>query len=201
MLHEGPAYHALVTAGDLANAARSTITRARSAQCACPWSPVTTGAMFATGCDLAGPLLQVELRRKVPRTLPDTAGFVAAMDELGDRGPVALRLAAAQPCGAGRAVARKVRSRPDGRSVCTPVRHVGACTRIVRWRLRRPADLRLTRGLQTRRPLALHARRRLHVHAHLEHARGGSDGDCGHPGQVIGPEQAVDQATAPGAKE
>lgn len=63
------------------------------------WSPVTTGAMFATGCDLAGPLLQAELGREVPRTLPDTAGFVADMNEQGDWEPVALRIAAAQPGG------------------------------------------------------------------------------------------------------
>lgn len=63
------------------------------------WAPVTTGAMFATGCDLAGPDLQAELARAVPRTLPDTTGFVAAMNAAGPWEPVALRLAAAQPGG------------------------------------------------------------------------------------------------------
>jgi microcystin degradation protein MlrC len=62
-------------------------------------SPVTTGAMFAASCDLAGQALQDELARAVPRTLPDTAGFVAAMHTIGPWQPVALRLAAAQPGG------------------------------------------------------------------------------------------------------
>ena len=63
------------------------------------WSPVTTGAMFAGSCDLAGSHLQAELARAVPRTLPDTTGFMAAMHATGPWEPVALRLAAAQPGG------------------------------------------------------------------------------------------------------
>lgn len=63
------------------------------------WAPVTTGAHFAASCDLAGPALQAELARTVPRTLPDSAGFVAAMNAIGPWQPIALRLAAAQPGG------------------------------------------------------------------------------------------------------
>lgn len=63
------------------------------------WAPVTTEAMFAASCDLAGPALLAELARAVPRVLPDTAGFVEAMNALGSWEPVALRLAAAQPGG------------------------------------------------------------------------------------------------------
>ncbi len=63
------------------------------------WAPVSTRAMFAAGLDLAGPLLQAELARAQPRTLPDTAGFMATMTQLGPWQPVALRMAAAQPGG------------------------------------------------------------------------------------------------------
>ncbi len=63
------------------------------------WAPVTTGAMFASSCDLAGQMLQDELGRAAPRTLPDTTGFVATMQAMGSWQPVALRLAAAQPGG------------------------------------------------------------------------------------------------------
>ncbi len=63
------------------------------------WSPVTTRAMFAAGCDLAGPVLQQELARAAPRTLPDSAGFVAQMNLLGEWEPVPLRMVAAQPGG------------------------------------------------------------------------------------------------------
>lgn len=63
------------------------------------WSPLSTADSFFAGMDLAGDALQAELRREQPRTLPDTAGFVAAMNRLGPWEPVALRLAAAQPGG------------------------------------------------------------------------------------------------------
>ena len=63
------------------------------------WAPVTTRAMFAAGLDMAGPILQSELARTLPRTLPDTAGFVATMNQLGPWQPVALRMAMAQPGG------------------------------------------------------------------------------------------------------
>jgi microcystin degradation protein MlrC len=63
------------------------------------WSPVTTAAMFAAGCDLAGLALQQELARDAPRTLPDSAGFVAQMNLLGAWELVPLRMAAAQPGG------------------------------------------------------------------------------------------------------
>ncbi len=63
------------------------------------WSPVSTAAMFAAALDLAGADLQAQLAAQPPRTLPDTAGFVAQMDQLGPWEPVALRMAAAQPGG------------------------------------------------------------------------------------------------------
>ncbi|MCF8167086.1 MAG: M81 family metallopeptidase [Rhodoferax sp.] len=63
------------------------------------WAPVSTAESFASGIDLAIEALQSELEREQPRTLPDTAGFVAAMNRLGPWEPVALRLAAAQPGG------------------------------------------------------------------------------------------------------
>jgi microcystin degradation protein MlrC len=63
------------------------------------WSPVSTREMFADGLDMAGATLQAELARAVPRTLPDTAGFVATMNAIGPWEPVALRMAAAQPGG------------------------------------------------------------------------------------------------------
>ena len=63
------------------------------------WAPVTTRAMFSAAFDVAGAALQAELEREVPRTLPDTAGFVAEMNRRGAWTPVALRVAAAQPGG------------------------------------------------------------------------------------------------------
>lgn len=63
------------------------------------WAPVTTGAMFAQGFDQAGDALAQELTRPVPRTLGDTAGFVAEMNRIGGWEPVSLRMAAAQPGG------------------------------------------------------------------------------------------------------
>ncbi len=63
------------------------------------WAPLSTAESFLAGMDLAGDALQAELQREHPRTLPDTAGFVAAMNRLGPWEPVALRLAAAQPGG------------------------------------------------------------------------------------------------------
>jgi microcystin degradation protein MlrC len=63
------------------------------------WAPVTTREMFGTALDMAGEVLQVELAREQPRTLPDTAGFVAQMNQMGPWQPVALRIAAAQPGG------------------------------------------------------------------------------------------------------
>jgi microcystin degradation protein MlrC len=63
------------------------------------WAPLSTAESFQAGMDLAGDALQAELQREQPRTLPDTAGFVAAMNQLGPWEPVALRLAAAQPGG------------------------------------------------------------------------------------------------------
>jgi microcystin degradation protein MlrC len=63
------------------------------------WSPVTTAKEFAQSLDIAGTDLQEELRRELPRVLPDTSGFVAAMNRSGPWEPVALRLAAAQPGG------------------------------------------------------------------------------------------------------
>lgn len=63
------------------------------------WSPVTTAAMFANSLDKAGEDLQVELQREVPRTLPDTVGFIAEMNQSGPWTAVAIRMAAAQPGG------------------------------------------------------------------------------------------------------
>lgn len=63
------------------------------------WSPMTTAAMFAKSLDKAGEALQAELQREVPRTLPDTVGFIAEMNRSGPWTPVAIRMAAAQPGG------------------------------------------------------------------------------------------------------
>lgn len=63
------------------------------------WSPVSTAAMFAAALDLAGEALQAQLALEQPRTLPDTAGFLAQMNRTGPWQPVALRMAAAQPGG------------------------------------------------------------------------------------------------------
>ena len=63
------------------------------------WAPRTTREMFAAGFDMAAASLHAELARELPRTLPDTAGFVAAMNALGPWQPVALRMAMAQPGG------------------------------------------------------------------------------------------------------
>ena len=63
------------------------------------WSPVSTAAVFAAALDLAGEALQAQLALEQPRTLPDTAGFLAQMNRTGTWQPVALRMAAAQPGG------------------------------------------------------------------------------------------------------
>ena len=63
------------------------------------WSPVSTAAVFAAALDLAGEALQAQLALEQPRTLPDTAGFLAQMNRTGPWQPVALRMAAAQPGG------------------------------------------------------------------------------------------------------
>ena len=63
------------------------------------WSPVSDAAAFAEGFDLAGDALARELRADPSRLLPDTSGFVAAMDAAGPWTPVALRVAGAQPGG------------------------------------------------------------------------------------------------------
>ena len=63
------------------------------------WSPVTTPAMFEQSVDLAGDALAAQLRGERPRLLPDTIGFVAAMDEAGPWVPVPTRVAGAQPGG------------------------------------------------------------------------------------------------------
>ncbi len=63
------------------------------------WSPVTTRADFSRSLDIAGPALGAELAREQPRLLPDSAGFVAAMNAAGPWDPAPLRMAAAQPGG------------------------------------------------------------------------------------------------------
>jgi microcystin degradation protein MlrC len=63
------------------------------------FAPVTTGAMFEATFDLAGASLLEELRRPASRALPDSLGFLEAMDALGAWTPVPLRLAAAYPGG------------------------------------------------------------------------------------------------------
>lgn len=63
------------------------------------WSPVTTREMFAQAVDFAGDALAAELRASAPRVLPDTSGFVAAMDRTGAWQPVPIRMAGAQPGG------------------------------------------------------------------------------------------------------
>ncbi len=63
------------------------------------WAPVTTRQDFAGALDIAGDALGAELVRGQPRLLPDTAGFVAAMNAIGAWEPVPLRIAAAQPGG------------------------------------------------------------------------------------------------------
>lgn len=63
------------------------------------FAPVTTGATFAQSFDLAGAALAAELRSAAPRLLPDSQGFVAAMDAAGPWTPIALRMAGAQPGG------------------------------------------------------------------------------------------------------
>lgn len=63
------------------------------------WSPVSTAEAFGRGLDIAGAELGAELAREQPRLLPDTAGFVAAMNAVGGWEPVPLRIAAAQPGG------------------------------------------------------------------------------------------------------
>jgi microcystin degradation protein MlrC len=63
------------------------------------WSPVSTQASFAQSLDIAGEALGAELRSQTPRLLPDTIGFVSAMDQAGPWQAVPLRVAGAQPGG------------------------------------------------------------------------------------------------------
>ncbi|TNF60663.1 MAG: M81 family peptidase [Burkholderiales bacterium] len=63
------------------------------------FSPVTTGDMFARACDRAGDELLSELRAQAPRLLPDSQGFVEAMDAGDPWEPVPLRMALAYPGG------------------------------------------------------------------------------------------------------
>ena len=63
------------------------------------FAPVTTGATFAGTFDLAGDALLAELRRPASRALPDSLGFLAAMDAQGPWTAVPLRMAAAYPGG------------------------------------------------------------------------------------------------------
>lgn len=63
------------------------------------FAPITTPDMFASAFDLAGEDLRAELQQSKPRTLPDTQGFVAAMNANGPWEPVAIRMAGAQPGG------------------------------------------------------------------------------------------------------
>ena len=63
------------------------------------WSPPTTPDLFEQSVDLAGDELLAQLRSDRPRLLPDTIGFVAAMDEAGPWVPVPTRVAGAQPGG------------------------------------------------------------------------------------------------------
>jgi microcystin degradation protein MlrC len=63
------------------------------------WAPVSDATAFAEGVDLAGDALAAQLRAAPSRLLPDTSGFVAAMDVSGPWEPVALRVAGAQPGG------------------------------------------------------------------------------------------------------
>ena len=63
------------------------------------WAPVTTASMFAQATDIAGEALGAELRSATPRLLPDTLGFTAAMDRMGQWEPIPLRCAGAQPGG------------------------------------------------------------------------------------------------------
>jgi len=63
------------------------------------FAPTTTGADFAQSCDQAGADLLAELRAPAPRLLPDSQGFVAAMDAAGDWEPVPIRMALAYPGG------------------------------------------------------------------------------------------------------
>ena len=63
------------------------------------FAPITTPDMFASAFDLAGEDLRAQLQQSKPRTLPDTQGFVAAMNASGPWEPVAIRMAGAQPGG------------------------------------------------------------------------------------------------------
>lgn len=63
------------------------------------FAPPITGAAFAQAFDLAGDALQQQIGAKPSRTLPDIAGFAAAMQDTGAWTPVALRVAAAYPAG------------------------------------------------------------------------------------------------------
>lgn len=63
------------------------------------FAPPTPGALFARTFDRAGDDLLAELRAPAPRALPDSLGFVAAMDASGPWTPVPLRMAAAYPGG------------------------------------------------------------------------------------------------------
>lgn len=63
------------------------------------FAPVTTEEVFAQSCDCAGDALLRELRAPAPRLLPDTRGFVEAMDASGPWDPVPLRMALTYPGG------------------------------------------------------------------------------------------------------
>ena len=63
------------------------------------FAPVTTGATFAGTFDLAGDALLAELRRPASRALPDSLGFLAAMDAQGPWTAVPLRMAAVMAAG------------------------------------------------------------------------------------------------------
>lgn len=63
------------------------------------WAPVTTSENFAATCDFAAEDLATAWRSSPARVLPDTQGFVRAMDEAGPWQPVPLRMAGAQPGG------------------------------------------------------------------------------------------------------
>lgn len=63
------------------------------------WSPVSMAEDFSCGLDMGGAELGAELAREQPRLLPDTVGFVEAMNAADDWEPVPLRIAAAQPGG------------------------------------------------------------------------------------------------------
>lgn len=63
------------------------------------WAPVTTADEFSTTFDFAGDDLAAAWLGSPPKVLPDTVGFVRAMDAAGAWQPVPLRMAGAQPGG------------------------------------------------------------------------------------------------------